>query len=175
MKRNKKALFFTFEESKSQLMRNMKSLGLELEEFEKKGLLKIVTSRPTALGIEAHLVTLYENIENFKPDVLALDPITDLMEVGTKKEVRGMIIRIIDYLKNNLITVVFTALVSSGSESPSVQMSSMVDNWIKLDILKKEKENQPYITIVKTRGMEHARNSFLLKFTGEGLKTGESI
>ncbi|MFW5823026.1 MAG: circadian clock protein KaiC [Tangfeifania sp.] len=175
MKQNKKALFFTFEESKSQLMRNMKSLGLELEEFEKKGLLKIVTSRPTALGIEAHLVTLYENIENFKPDVLALDPITDLMEVGTKKEVRGMIIRIIDYLKNNLITVVFTALIRSGSESPSIQMSSMVDNWIKLDILKKEKENQPYITIVKTRGMEHARNSFLLKFTGKGLKTGESI
>lgn len=173
MKQDKKALFFTFEESKSQLIRNMKSLGFELEEFEKKGLLEIVTSRPTSLGIEAHLVTLYEHIENFKPDVLALDPITDLVEVGTKKEVRGMIIRIIDYLKNNLVTAVFTALISSGSESPSVQMSSMVDNWIKLDILKKE--NQPYITIVKTRGMEHARNSFLLKFTGEGLKTGESI
>jgi len=137
--------------------------------------LKIITSRPTALGIEAHLVTLYENIESFRPDVVVLDPITDLIEVGTKKEVRGMLIRIIDHMKNKLMTIVFTALVNRGTDSPSVQMSSMVDNWIRLDTNSKEKENQPYITIVKTRGMDHARNSFLLKFSNEGLEIGESI
>lgn len=170
MKQNKRALFFTLEESKPQLKRNMKSLGFDLESFEKKGLMKIVTSRPTALGIEAHLVSIYDSIENFKPDVVVLDPITDLVEVGTKKEVRGMIVRIIDYMKNNLITVVFTALLSSGSQTPNVQMSSMVDNWINLDTTREEKENQPFITIVKTRGMNHARKSFLLHFSNKGLK-----
>ena len=175
MKQNKRALYFTLEESKPQLARNMKSLGFDLEYFQNKNLLKIVTSRPTALGIEAHLVSLYESIGNFKPDVVVLDPITDLVEVGTKKEVRGMLVRIIDYMKNKLITVIFTALVNSGSESPNVQMSSMVDNWIILNTTKKEKENQPYITIVKTRGMNHARRSFLLKFSNEGLKIGEGI
>ncbi len=120
-------------------------------------------------------MTLYENIETFQPDVVVLDPITDLIEVGTKKEVRGMIVRIIDYMKSNLITVLFTALVSTNPDSQGVQMSSMVDNWIKLDTTKKEKENQPYITVVKTRGMNHARQSFMLNFTSEGLKIGEGI
>lgn len=175
MKQNKKALFFTLEESAPQLRRNMKSLGFDLESFEKKGLLKIITSRSTAHGIETHLVTLYENISNFSPEVVVLDPITDLVEVGTKKEVRGMLIRIIDYMKNKLITVIFTALVSSSSNTPSIQMSSMVDNWIILNISRQEKENQPYITIVKTRGMAHARKSFLLNFTEKGLKLGKGI
>lgn len=175
MMQKKKALFFTLEESMPQLKRNMKSLGFDLESNEKQGLLKIITSRPTALGIEAHLVTFYNSIEHFNPDLVVLDPITDLVEVGTKKEVRGMIVRIIDYMKNKLITVLFTALTSSSFDSPKVQMSSMVDNWINLETANKENENQPYLTIVKTRGMDHARKSFLLKFSDEGIKIGEGI
>ena len=172
---NKRALFFTFEESKPQLIRNMKSLGFDLKKYEKEGLLRIVATRPTALGIEAHLVELYDNIEDFEPQIVVLDPITDLIEVGTKKEVRGMLIRTIDYMKNKLISALFTALVSAGNNAPSVQMSSMVDNWIDINTTQKENQNQPFITIVKTRGMSHARESFLLDFSDEGLKIKKSI
>ena len=175
MKKNKRALFFTFEESKPQLIRNMQSLGFNLKQFENDGLLRIVATRPTSLGIEAHLVELYENIEDFDPNLIILDPITDLIEVGTRKEVRGMIIRIIDYMKSKLISAMFTALISSGdNHSPRIQMSSMVDNWFDINTTKEENKNQPFITIVKIRGMKHARESFPLNFSNEGLKIKSS-
>jgi len=173
IKKNKRALFITLEESKPQLLRNMKSLGFDLEQFENDGFLRIIAARPTSLGIEAHLVELYQNIEDFNPNLVVLDPITDLIEVGTSKEVRGLLIRIIDYMKSNLISALFTALVSSGDDKPRIQMSSMVDNWIDINTTKKNK-NQPFITIVKTRGMNHARESFPLDFSDEGLKIKSS-
>ena len=173
IKLKKRALFFTFEESAPQLKRNMVSLGFDLEHYENEGLLKVVSTRPTSLGIEAHLVSVYQHIEEFNPDVVVFDPVSDLIQVGTTKEVRGMLIRIIDYLKSKLITTFFTSLISTSNEKPDLGMSSMVDNWLVINTAGKEENNEPHITIIKTRGMNHARESFLLNFSENGLSVNK--
>ncbi len=171
IKKEKRCLFFTFEESAPQLKRNMKSLGFDLQGYEDRGLLKIVSTRPTTIGIEAHLVSVYKNIEDFEPGLVVFDPISDLVQIGTKKEVRGMLIRINDYLKNKLTTIIFTALSGSSSPENDLQLSSLVDNWIKLGA--NLSDNELGINIVKIRGMGHARKRFLLHFSEKGLKIQE--
>jgi len=169
LKQQKKCLFFTFEESVSQLKRNMKPLGFDLDHYEKEGLLKIVSTRPSLFGIETHLVSIYRDVENFDPELVVFDPVTDLIQVGPKFEVRSMLLRIIDYLKNRLITIIFTSLISSADSERRLGMSSMVDNWISLEYIEYGHENIPSLRIIKIRGMKHSRDKFVLNFTGEGL------
>ncbi len=170
MKLNKRCLFFTFEESVLQLKRNMKSVGFDLEFYENKNLMRIVSSRPTLNGIEAHLVDIYRKVEEFKPEIVVFDPYTDLMQIGTKSEVRNMLLRIIDFLKNNLISIFFTALLNLDHSSDDLRVSSLMDNWIRLEIVNTGRDFDIGIAIVKIRGMKHSRSKFLLEFTHEGLK-----
>jgi len=170
LKQGKRCIFFTFEESLPQLKRNMKSIGFHLETYEKKGLLKIISTRPTLLGLEAHLVFIYQNIEEFNPEVVVFDPVTDLVQIGSKMEVRSMLLRVIDFLKSNLITIIFSALVSSDDFEKNLGMSSLVDNWIKLDTMITNRHRQQTISIIKLRGMNHSRMDYILDFTEKGLK-----
>ncbi len=170
MKKNMRCILFTFEESAMQLKRNMKSLGFDLEGFENKGLLKIVSKRATIVGLETHLVSIYKNIQDFKPDVVVFDPVTDLIQIGTATEVRGLLIRVIDFLKSKLITTVFTSLLSHHSKEQELGMSSIVDNWIQLHTEEKEQDKNPHICIVKIRGMKHSRREYNLDFSEKGLK-----
>lgn len=170
LKQNKKCLFFSFEESSPQLKRNMKSLGYELDKFEKEDLLRINSARPTLMGLEAHLVSFYRNIEEFDPDIIVFDPITDLVQVGTRMEVRAMLFRMIDYMKSKLITILFTALVSSNDYDRSLGMSSLVDNWLKLRSDGAEGKAGQYLSITKIRGVKHSRAEFILDFSSSGLR-----
>ena len=169
LKQGKKCLFFTFEESVPQLKRNMKPLGFDLDHYEKEGLIKIVSTRPTLFGLETHLVSIYRDLKDFDPELVVFDPVTDLIQVGTKFEVRSMLLRIIDFLKNKLVTIIFTSLISSRDYERSLGMSSLVDNWISLGHAEYGHENIPFIRIIKIRGMQHTRDEFVLNFTDKGL------
>ncbi len=174
MKQNKRCLFFSFEESAPQLKRNMMSLGFDLENFEKDNLLKIVSTRPTLIGLEAHLVQFYRNIQEFSPDLVVFDPISDLIQIGTQMEVKAMLFRLIDFMKSKLITILFTALVSSNDYNRDLGMSSLVDNWLIIRADGARGEEGQYLSITKIRGVKHARGEFFLDFSEDGLKIKES-
>ncbi|RYE12260.1 MAG: circadian clock protein KaiC, partial [Sphingobacteriales bacterium] len=108
--RGENCLYFAFEESPSQICRNMRSIGVDMQQYVDKGSLRFHASRPTIYGLEMHLVLMHDMIREFKPSVVILDPITNLITIGSVSEVKGMLIRLIDFLQGENITVMFTAL-----------------------------------------------------------------
>lgn len=174
MKSGKRCLIFSYEEGGPQLKRNMKSLGYDLEDFEKKGLLKIVSTRPTNMGVEAHLISIYRNIESLHPEVTVFDPITDLIQIGTRSEIRGLVFRLIDYLKSRMITVMFTTLESERNFYQRLGMSSLVDAWIFLRTDYTSSRGDILLKVLKIRGMSHSREEFILEFSDKGLDIAET-
>ena len=177
MRSGKRCLFFSYEEGGPQLTRNMMSLGYDLKDFERKGLLKIVSTRPTTMGIEAHLISIYRNIESFDPEVAVFDPITDLVQAGARTEIRGLVFRLVDYLKSKMITVMFSTLESKRNYEQYLGMSSLVDEWIYLRTDYTSPKGEILLKILKIRGMSHSREEFVMEFSDEGLdirKTGHS-
>lgn len=159
-KKNEKVVFFAFEESPQQLVRNMKSIGIDLEKHIKKGLLQIHSSRPSLNGLELHLLTLRKLIREFKPTTVILDPISNLITVGNENEVRSMLVRLIDMLKANNITAMFTSLnKQTDSFRPDLSeesVSSLVDTWISVRDMEGVGERNRGIFIIKSRGMGHS-------------------
>jgi circadian clock protein KaiC len=172
-KRNERCLFFAFEESEKQLLRNMNQVGLDLEPHIKKGLLKIHSSRPTLHGLEMHLVTIHKLIKQFKPDVVVIDPMSNLISVGGINEVRGMLTRLIDYLKVNQITAMLTALtIPTGNslELTEEGISSLVDTWILVRDVEGIGERNRGIFVIKSRGMPHSNQVREFVITSQGVK-----
>lgn len=159
-RKKEKVIYFAFEESPQQLIRNMKSINLDLEPFIKKGNLQIHSSRPTLNGLELHLLTLRKMIREFKPTTVIIDPISNLISVGSSHEVRSMLVRLIDMLKVNNITAMFTSLSKQTDDSrPDMaeeSVSSLVDTWITVRDLEGVGERNRGIFIVKSRGMGHS-------------------
>jgi len=159
-KRNEKTVFFAFEESPQQLIRNMKSIGIDLEKHINKGLLQIHASRPSLNGLELHLLTLRKLIKDFRPTTVILDPISNLITVGNENEVRSMLIRLIDMLKANNITALFTSLnKQTDNFRPDLaeeSVSSLVDTWITVRDMEGIGERNRGIFIIKSRGMGHS-------------------
>src|SRR6202142_4008128 len=130
--RDARALYFSFEESPAQLIRNMSSIGMDLAPLVKKKLLRIISTRPSGFGLETHLFAIYRIIEEFKPSVVVLDPITAFARIGNKNEIRAMMTRLVDHLKTKGITALFTsaqaALALDGSHTDSdAGISSSID------------------------------------------------
>ncbi len=113
--RGERCGFFSFEESPNQIIRNMRSIGIDLGRWVNKGLLRFHASRPTTFGLEMHLVKLHKTIEDIKPSIVVVDPLTALLQSGTLTETRGMLLRLIDFLKEQKITALMTTL-TSGSD-----------------------------------------------------------
>ncbi|WP_230687383.1 circadian clock protein KaiC [Hymenobacter ruricola] len=156
---NKRCLFFAFEESPQQLIRNMASVGIDLRGHVNEGRLRIEASRPTLNGLEQHLVTLHRLVKEFKPDAVVIDPITNLITVGNISEVRSMLTRLIDFLKVSGITAYFTALINGGvgrAEMTEEGVSSLVDTWISVRDLEGVGERNRGLSILKSRGMAHS-------------------
>ncbi|OGX81948.1 KaiC 1 [Hymenobacter lapidarius] len=154
-----RCLLFAFEESPQQLLRNMRSVGIDLQQHVAAGLLRIEASRPTINGLEQHLVTLHRLVKDFKPAAVVIDPITNLISVGNAAEVRSMLTRLIDFLKVNGITAFFTALVSGRGlqqEMTDEGVSSLVDTWISVRDLEGIGERNRGLSILKSRGMAHS-------------------
>ena len=157
-KRRERCLYLAFEESPRQIVRNMHSIGIDLEPHIKNNLLKFHASRPTLHGLEMHLVVIHKLIEEFKPSVIILDPITNLITVGNIGEVKMMLIRLIDFLQKEQITVMFTALSLNTvvNEQTDEGVSSLVDAWLLVRDIEYNGERNRGMYIMKSRGMRHS-------------------
>jgi circadian clock protein KaiC len=169
-KRGERVLFFSFEESPNQIIRNMHSIGLRLEPLVKNGLLQFHAARPSLYGLEMHLATMFKEIATFKPHVVIIDPITSLMDAGTESECKGMVTRLIDYLKAGQVTSLFTSLTQGGhalAQSESA-MSSLMDAWILLQDFEGNGERNRVLYVLKARGMKHSNQirEFLISDRG---------
>jgi circadian clock protein KaiC len=156
--RKERCLFFAFEESPDQIIRNMSSINLDLKKHLKSGLLKFYASRPTMYGLEMHLVVIYKLIKQFQPSVVILDPITNLVTVGGISEVKSILIRLIDFLQNQKITVMFTALNIKGNahNQADEDVSSLVDAWLSVEDIENNGERNRGIYILKSRGIKNS-------------------
>lgn len=171
-KRGERVLYFTFEESSSQLMRNMKSIGIHLQQWEKKGLLHFHATRPTLYGLESHLTTSIKLINNFKPAIVVLDPINGFMIGENQTEVKNMLLRLVDFLKMNHITAFFTSLTSAGEnlENSDVYVSSLIDTWLLLRDIEIGGERNRGLYVLKSRGMAHSNQIREFKLTDNGIE-----
>ena len=159
--RGERAIYFSFEESPAQLIRNMSSIGLDLAALVKKKRLRIISTRPSGFGLETHLFTIYQAIEEFKPTLVILDPITDFAAVGNKNEIRGMMTRLVDHLKTNGITALLTSSHAPGTvDGTSTEaeggVSSLIDTWIVLQSFEVAGERNRAISVRKSRGTAHS-------------------
>ena len=169
--RNERCIFFAFEESPEQIVRNMKSIGVDLQKHIDNGLLKFHAARPTVYGLEMHLLAIYKMIKNFKPRTIILDPITNLVTVGSVSEVKGILIRLIDFLQKQQITVMFTALTLNVNvtEQTDEGVSSLVDAWLTVRDIEFNGERNRGMYIMKSRGMKHSNQVREFVITNKGL------
>jgi circadian clock protein KaiC len=169
-KRGQRALYFAFEESPSQICRNMESIGLELDRWVKKGLLDFEAVRPTLTGLEGHLMRMLRCVDRFKPDVVVIDPLTNLLAVGRPAEVKAMLTRVIDHFKKAEITALFTSLTEGGNpiEATDVGVSSLIDTWLLLRDIETQGERNRGLYVLKSRGMGHSNQirEFLITTNG---------
>ncbi|RJP47818.1 MAG: circadian clock protein KaiC [Desulfobacteraceae bacterium] len=170
-RRGERCLYFAFEESPRQIIRNMESIGLDLDQWVKKGLLKFHSARPTLCGLEMHLVTFHKVIEAFKPRIFIVDPISNLINAGTAPEVKSVLTRLIDYLKMNKISTFLTDLTHFGSslERTSEEISSLIDTWLLLRDIELKGERNRGLYILKSRGMNHSNQIQEFLITNQGI------
>lgn len=171
-KRGERVLYFCFEESPKQLMRNMLSIGINLEIWVKKGFLQFQATRPTFYGLEMHLAATHKAVNDFKPQIVILDPINTFV-IGDKDfEVKTMLMRIVDYLKSNLITAMFTSLTSKEgiTEHNDSGISSLIDTWIYLRDIELSGERNRGMYIIKSRGMAHSNQIREFVLTNHGVE-----
>jgi circadian clock protein KaiC len=169
-RRGERTLFFSFEESPNQIIRNVHSIGLRLEPLVKRGLLRFHAARPSLYGLEMHLATMFKEIDAFQPDVVIIDPITSLMDAGTASECRAMVTRLVDYLKAGQVTTLFTSLTQAGHalQQSEASMSSLMDSWLLLQDFEGNGERNRVLYVLKARGMAHSNQirEFLISDRG---------
>jgi len=174
-RRNERCLYFAFEESEAQILRNMRSIGLDLARYVKKDLLRFHASRPTLMGLEQHLVRIYKEVDEFKPTAVIVDPISNLLNSGSGREVHSMLTRLIDFLKMKAITSVFTSLTPSrvGQGDDESAVSSLIDTWIVNKDWEGNGKRARSLCIVKSRGMAHAQNVREFIISDRGIRLTE--
>jgi circadian clock protein KaiC len=172
--RGEVCLYFTFEESPSQILRNMRSVGISLEPWVKKGLLHFSAMRSTSTGLEGHLAVIHKLISQLKPSVVVIDPITNLVSASGSYDVKSMLVRLVDFLKVQQITSMFTNLTFAGDpqERTAAAVSSLMDTWIVLRDSKPNGRPRREVYVLKSRGMEHSREVRELIVSKKGLDLG---
>jgi len=170
--RGERVLFFTFEESPNQIVRNMSSIGLDLEPWMHKGLLKFHATRPTLYGLENHLTTSIKLINKFDPAIVILDPINAFVMGENQTEVNTMLVRLVDFLKMKRITAFFTSLANAETnmESTDVYISSLIDTWLLLRDIEIGGERNRGLYVLKSRGMAHSNQIREFKLTDNGIE-----
>jgi len=174
-RRDERCLYFAFEESEAQLLRNMRSIGLDLEPWVKKGLLRFQVARPTMNGLEMHLASIHKQVEAFQPHLVIVDPVTSFLSSGTDTEATSMVIRLVDYLKSHQITALLTNLNHAGSvlEQTDVAISSLIDTWMLLRDIELNGERNRGLYILKSRGMAHSNQIREFLLTERGIQLTE--
>jgi circadian clock protein KaiC len=172
--RNERCMYFAFEESASQISRNMRSIGIDFNSRIKAGLLQIHSTRPMSHGLEMHLLEMLRTIGEFQPNVVIIDPISNLTNVGTESNVKFMLTRLIDSLKTMGITTICTSLMESENDGLTAQgISSLMDTWIRLAMFENGNEMNRTMSIMKSRGMAHSNQIREYLITDQGIKITE--
>jgi circadian clock protein KaiC len=174
--RRERALYFAFEESSSQILRNMASVDLRLEKWLRRDLLRIHAVRPTSIGLEGHLAAMHKAVIDLHPSVVVIDPITNLMSVGDVQSVKTMLTRLIDFLKMEKITAMFTNLTLDGMmEQTAIGISSLMDTWILLRDVEIEGARRRILYVLKSRGMAHSNKTVEFVLGNEGIQVLGSV
>lgn len=169
--RGERALYMASEQSVDEILRNMRSIGIELEPWVKRGLLQFYASRPGTFGLEKHLVTIHDLTTAFDPKVVVIDPITNFASIGTYSEVKSMVTRLIDTFKSRQVTAMFTSLTAdSSAESSEVGVSSLMDAWLLLRSLESNGERNRGLYVLKSRGMAHSNQIREFVLTNHGVQ-----
>jgi circadian clock protein KaiC len=171
-KRGERCMYFSFEESPAQILRNMKSIAINLAPHVKKGLLRFHSSRPTVHGLEMHLVQMHKMIEQFKPTVVIVDPVSNMQTAGTMEDSSSMLIRLIDFLRAKHITAFLVSLTSGSKtqEATDEGLSSMVDTWLLLRDIELGGERNRLMYVLKARGIAHSNQVSEFLITSRGIK-----
>lgn len=169
--RRERSLFFAFEESPGQMVRNMRSIGVNLQPDIDAGILQIHSSRATIYGLEMHLAAIHKLVHSFSPKVVVFDPVGALIQAGTREDAHIMVIRLIDFLKSKNITAMLTNLTSGGDtpELTNVQISSIVDSWLLLRDIELNGERNRALYVLKSRGMRHSNQLREFLLTNKGV------
>ena len=170
--RGERALYFAFEESPEQIVRNMRSVGIDLGPHLDSGLLRIVAQRPFLYGLEMHLVSMHKEINKFQPSVVIVDPISNLITAGNPREVNAMLTLLIDFLKTQGITGFFTVLTENGGkmEATELGISSLIDTWMLVRDIELSGERNRGLYVLKARGMDHSNQIREFLLSAEGIK-----
>jgi len=171
-RQGERCLYFAFEESSNQIIRNMRSIGIDLEVSVKKGLLKVQALRPTLYGLEMHLVKMHQLVNEFKPTVVIIDPISNMTYSGNEIQVKSFLMRLIDFLKTRQITTLLTCLNAGGNplEQTDVGVSSLMDTWMLLRDIESNGERNRLLYLLKSRGMEHSNQVREFRLTRSGVE-----
>lgn len=169
--RGERALYFAFEESPRQIIRNMNSVGLGLERWVKKGLLAIESVRPSTYGLEMHLVHMHMKLEQFRPKAVVIDPISSLQRGGSEHDLTSMVLRIVDFIKGRGATAFFTAInPEDDAQFTTIDISSLVDTWLMVRNVEINGERNRLLYILKSRGMAHSNQVREFLITDKGVR-----
>ncbi|MFZ2490721.1 MAG: circadian clock protein KaiC [Thermoanaerobaculia bacterium] len=169
--RGDRCLYFLFEESPGQVMRNMRSIGIDLKQWAKKGLLQFHAARPSQTGSEMHLALTLKAIRDFKPRVVVVDPISAFVSMGNASEIRAMVVRLVDFLKTDGITGLFTSLLADATAlDTDTSVSSLIDTWLLLRDIEQGGERNRALYLMKSRGMAHSNQVREFLLTSHGVK-----
>jgi circadian clock protein KaiC len=171
-RRNERALYFAFEESPQQIVRNMKTIGVDLQPLVDKGLIRFQAARPTVHGLEGHLAVIHKLLREFKPHLVVIDPITNFISNAEAADVQAMLTRLIDHLKMSKATTIMTSLTAGGrnQESTEVGVSSLVDAWMVLRDIELNGERNRGMYVLKSRGMKHSNQIREFLVTADGIQ-----
>jgi circadian clock protein KaiC len=171
-RRGERCLYLSSEESPGQLVRNLRSIGLDLAAWRERGLLHLVAARPTSLGLEAHLAALHRQVNQFRPALVVVDPVSSFGAAGTEHEANQMLLRLVDFLKATRTTAVLTNLVTGGdaAEATRVGLSSIVDTWLLLRDIELGGERNRGLYVLKSRGMAHSNQVREFLLTEHGIE-----
>ncbi len=174
-RRGERCLYYSFEESQSQILRNMRSIGLDLAPWIEQGLLSFVSVRPTLYGLEMHLATMHKHICATDPKLVVIDPISNFITAGSAREAHTMLLRLVDFLKTRQTTAVFVSLTSGGGaiEATEQNISSLIDTWILVRDIELGGERNRGLHVLKSRGTAHSNQVREFVLTGQGVEFRE--
>jgi circadian clock protein KaiC len=170
--RGERCLYFLLEESPAQMIRNMQSIGVDLDRWTESGLLQLRADRPSRFGIEAHLAAMYRAIDRVNPQCVVVDSLTDLLSLGGQAEIQAMLVRLIDHLKTEGVTAVFNSLSPGGMDlqQSHASVSSLMDAWVLLTLEVVQRQRRRHMAVLKSRGMEHSNRVYEFSLTPRGFE-----
>ena len=168
----KRCVYFAMEESPHQVIRNMRSIGMDLQKWVDKNLLRFSARRPSLFGLETHLATIYRDVTDFDPAAVIVDPMSALLNAGVSHDVHSMVLRLVDFLKSRGVTALFTNLGTGAGEvaNTEIQISSLMDTWLLLYNRETNGEHNRQLYLLKSRGMAHSNQVREFILSSEGIK-----